>query len=409
MECKFFNWKCASENAGPLFNGIIPWIRTYIFSFTFFLIILSIALVFIGRIFDNNLNTLLYGKLTYDVLADSSTTIGSAILSGIVVKYLISGNFFAKAISKVIIEKFSTYEFIKDFNEKKVREIVKSIVKAHPIMHIEINEDEIQKKKSIKKLENYYRDLKSSIIDKEKNTISLNSQEKFIKNKNYIVMESNDRRTVYRNGLELIDKKYEIKIMEKGNFLFEYKFQPKFSKNKELTVKDFSKTNNRFSEYSYSINEKFKQKSTRKKRQNYNIHREFKVEVNEETSESWFVISFSRKNCVEGDTINLNFSLSLPDEFREEIIPIIKENTDRSPKTTFSFPHAYRTIIFQKEIYCDEASCFLSPLEPTLLCKNTSNSKELDADVSKNLFYKVYEWKLSFIEDDITQLILTFE
>lgn len=409
MECKFLNWKCAGENAGPLLDGVIPWIRKYIFSLTFLLIFFSVVLVILGRVYDDNQSPLLYGKITYDIVADSATTIGSAILSGIVVKYLISGNFFAKAISKVIIEKFSTYEFIKDFNEKKVREIVKSIIKAHPLMHIEINEDEIQKKKSVAKLENYYKELKSSIIEKEKNNTSFNSQEKFIKNKNYIVMESNDRRTVYRNGLELIDKKYEIKVMEKGNFLFEYKFQPQFSMNKELAVKNFCKTNNRFSEYSYSINEKFKQKSTGKKRQNYKIHSELKVEVNKETSEPWFVISFSRKNCLEGDTINLDFSLSLPDEFREEIIPIIKEDTDKSPKTTFAFPHAYRTIIFQKEIYCDETSCFLSTLEPTLLCKNTSNSKELDADVSKNLFYKVYKWRLSFIEDDITQLTLTFE
>jgi hypothetical protein len=409
MECKFLNWKCAGENVGPLFSGIIPWIKKYIFSLTFVLILFSIALVIFGRIFDNDKSLLLYGKITYDIAADSATTVGSAILSGIVVKYLISGNFFAKAISNVIIEKFSTYEFIKDFNEKKVREIVKSIVKAHPLMHIEINEEEIQKKKSIKKLEKYYNDLKTSISEKEKQDISLNSHEKFIKNKNYIVMESNDRRTVYRNGLELIDKKYEIKIMEKGNFLFEYKFQPQFSMKKDLVVDDFGKTNNRFSEYSYSINEKFKQKSTGKKRQNYKIHSELKVEVNEEISKPWFVISFSRKNCLAGDTINLDFSLSLPDEFREEIIPTIKEDTDKSPKTTFAFPHAYRTIMFQKEIYCDETDCFLSTLEPTLLCKNTSNSKELDADVSNNLFYKVYEWRLSFIEDDITQLTLTFE
>jgi len=409
MECKFLNWKCAGENVGPLFSGIVPWIKKYIFSFTFFLIFFSVILIILGRVFDNNTNTLLYGKITYDILADSATTVGSAILSGIVVKYLISGNFFAKAISKVIIEKFSTYEFIKDFNEKKVREIVKSIVKAHPLMHIEINENEIQKKKSIKKLEKYYKDLKNSINEKEKSEISLNSHEKFIKNKNYIVMESNDRRTVYRNGLELIDKKYEIKIMEKGNFLFEYKFQPQFSKKEKLVVDDFGTTNNRFNEYSYSINENFKQKSAGKKRQNYKTHREFKIEKNEETNEEWFVISFSRKNCLEGDILYLNFSLSLPDEFREEIIPIIQEDTSKSPKTTFSFPHAYRKIIFQKEIYCDEKTCFLSTLEPTLLCTNESNSKELDADVGKNLFYKIYEWRLSFIEDDITQLTLTFE
>ena len=83
MECKFLNWKCAGENAGSLFN---PWIKKYIFSFTFFLIFFSVILIILGRVFDNNTNTLLYGKITYDIVADSATTVGSAILSGIVVK-----------------------------------------------------------------------------------------------------------------------------------------------------------------------------------------------------------------------------------------------------------------------------------------------------------------------------------
>lgn len=236
---------------------------------------------------------------------------------------------------------------------------------------------------------------------KDKNPYSENSD-------NIIILESHDCTTLLHNGIEIMTKRFKIKILKSGEFKFSFDFDAP-DDNSKLTKTKYinTKQNNRFKKTSYNYHTKSSLNNTgylitselKDIDDNLDENGNMKEKKDQVEDSKWIRNVFSKPYAEEGEIIDIFVSIS------HEFNLTNKEDINKYFQNTFSSPHAIRNVTFQIEKYNLENDLF-SQFIPIL-----KNSKEeiLSHKYDEDVYYRRYSWEVYYNEDDTKTLHLTID
>lgn len=212
--------------------------------------------------------------------------------------------------------------------------------------------------------------------------------------KNYIVTESHTISTLLQNKMEIMTKKFKIKILEDGEFKFSVDFDAP-SDNDKLEASKYKNTRNfnRFNEISYNYITKSSNKSNGYPIKNklYDIDdNDGKKKKDYISMSKWVRTEFTKKFTKIDEVIEIEFTISHPFELKK------KKDINRYFETEFQAPHAVRYFIFNIERYSSDKNPY-KKFTPILL---NSKNKKIISKFRKGVYYKVYSWKILYNEDD---------
>lgn len=318
---------------------------------------------------------------TYDSIPDSAKTklwgeflfqVSSLLLTILILKFLLGMEPFKDAIKDIFKEIFSEYHFLKDYDKISLLKIAKNITVAnHDIEFIDKTED----KESVKKLKDYYYN----------NTKA--------REKNYIVTESKYTTTLYAHGFEIMHRKIKYKIMEEGRFEFNYWFTAP-DDNSKLDCDNYKNTshNDRFNEISYN---RILQSSITD--DGIDIHDQLTNFVTDK-GEKAIQIIFSKIHTKVGEIIDIEFSISHPFKLSNE-----KEIEDYY-NSTYSYPHAFRQIVFQIERYNPKNT--LPHFAPILY---SDEVEIIPGTYNESIYYRTYSWSIFYSQQECETVSIKVE
>lgn len=216
-------------------------------------------------------------------------------------------------------------------------------------------------------------------------------------NKNYIIMESHTISTLLQNKIEIITKKFKIKIMEDGDFIFQVEFDAP-SDNDKLKAAKYKNTrnNNRFQEtsYNYIAKSSYKSNGYPIKNKLYDIDDNYdkngkKKKVTIPMSK-WIRTEFTKKFSKVNEIIEIEFTVSHPFELKK------KKDINAYFESSFTSPHAVRYFSFNIERYASNKSPY-KKFAPVLW---NSKGEKIVSKFTKGVYYKTYTWKILYNEDD---------
>lgn len=302
-----------------------------------------------------------------DLFGSVFMTGGIAVISGIVVKSFLANGIFLDRTRKIFEETLTNDTFLKYLSPEYRKNILDRIKEIdHNIINISYD---LLKVESIEKVKTFHN------------------------GKNYYVKESHLVKTILKSGCEISTFRFVIEILKKGTVTFDYQVS---TSNPNLQYINFSGfKGDRFHEFS------FDKKILAYKRNNQKLAKEEFPEIIIDEKKiidlsNRKVIPMTIHNTEVGDEIEFMYSITIKDEFTDDVIKKIKKKEISEPGILFTSVHGIRNITFQVEKYNSEKICLSSELSAKLSLCDSSNVETVSKSpaITEDLFYKRYNWVL---------------
>lgn len=255
----------------------------------------------------------------------------------------------------------------------------------------------------------------------QKNNNDLDEFEQTILKKNFIIVKRDGITTILKNGSVIISAELTVEIIKSGNFISEYQISTSFPENVKFdNFKNFLGQIRRFSEYSFDA----EILSYTRGGKELDLSKCPKLETPytndglDKDDEKEIVLKVS--HCREGDVFVLAHSITIPKEYVQENIELMKKDPKKYQSAfRMRTPIAYKKIVFQEERY---AGGLKYDFRPALYnnnsevafnyeCEHESFNVDKEgfiyADVETSLFYRKHSWQLYF--QDVKDKELVFK
>lgn len=297
----------------------------------------------------------------------------SLALTVLILKYLLAMEPFKDSIKDIFKEIFTEYHFLKDYDKESLLKIAKNIYTVNnDIEFIDKTKDQ----ESVRKLKEYF-----------------NNNSEANQNKNYLVIESKYITTLYANGIEIMHRKIKCKIIKDGRFEFKYWFTAP-DENTKLdcsTYKDTS-TKDRFHETSYN-------RILKSSVHDDGFELKDSMSNLEENGGKSVLILFSKLHTKVGEILDIEFSISHPFNLSDE------KEIENYYNSTYSYPHAIRHIVFQRERYVENTSK-IPNISPILY---SDNNEIIKGKYTESIYYKTYSWEIFYSQEECETVSMKIE
>jgi len=368
-------------------------------------LLISLSFFIKDKEIQDTLSHFIKDKDMFVYISNALLALGTIIISSVIVDFLHSTNAFSKIILSEFKKALVDKEFIESYNDEEINKLVLKIQDTHSYIRIEnikiVEESILLAKEATLRL-----------INEAKLSKDTNEEVSRRSKQNYYVRESNQIRTIMRNGSEISTYEMDIEIIANGTFAFFYKFSPSNSDTKLPTFDALlANVNERFSKNSFCAD-----LLEYKRNGNFrNCQTCLNIEAIKDEDQDKEIIIFIT-DCYEGDRFKLSFSLTVENEINQHSIQEQKDNivknilptehdkvdtvepySDMKQQKVHGFtsrnPIGVRRVKVQQERYGDHAGSM--ELSPSI---KVGESQVMPEKESKSIYYDTVEWTIYYKE-----------
>lgn len=296
---------------------------------------------------------------------------GELILVAAIVKIILSLNNFSSALLDTLKKFFVSKEYLDQLKPNELTKLIDYLNESSRNSYNIINNEKLER------------------------SIDLARQKAIEKNKDFFIRVGTASKVFYANKLEMSIYSYEIEMLKKNNFIFNYNFETNNKNRKFPSIDTYLTNTDRFDNYTFkAILTKCRKKNGEYYSEEINlIPIEKEYEEHEDSDYQKKLVLKTGITFNKGDTFTLDLCLSNKDE---------RLNTADHPSITFNSPAGLRIIQLQDENYKNESSNISGG---DLAIINNNGEEEVDTDrkqIINDMFYKKFKWEIYF--EDIKDL-----
>jgi len=297
--------------------------------------------------------------------------LGELVIVASIVKIILSLNNFSSVLLDTLKKFFVSKEYLDQLKPQELNKLISYLNKSSRNSYEIINNEKLER------------------------SIDLARKKAIEKDKDFFIRIGIASKVFYTNKLEMSIYSYEIEMLKKNSFIFNYNFETN-NRTRELPNIDTYFTNtDRFNDYT------FKAIITKCRKANGEYYTEeiklnpveAEYDANENPKYKKKLVLSTGMTFNKGDTFTLDLCLSNKEE---------RENHAEHPSITFTSPAGLRIIQLQDENYKNKSSNISGG---DLAIVNNNGDDEIDTDkkqIINDMFYKKFKWEIYF--EDIKNL-----